>query len=148
MAAQDFEDDTKDGGEVGAGQDVTVVYELVYADGEGSDSDLRYQNGVQTTTEADSDEILALSIRYKKPEGKNSDNEKSVELNYVITPSEGDNSASFTFAAAVVESALIISSSAYKENANLENATSRAQNSAGDDPYKTEFVALLKQLHQ
>lgn len=148
MAAQDFEDDTKDGGEVGAGQDVTVVYELVYADGEGSDSDLRYQNGVQTTTEADSDEILALSIRYKKPEGKNSDNEKSVELNYVITPSEGDNSASFTFAAAVVESALIISSSAYKENANLENATARAQNSAGDDPYKTEFVALLKQLHQ
>ncbi|SEQ41783.1 vWA domain-containing protein [Butyrivibrio sp. TB] len=148
MAAQDFEDDTKDGGEVGAGQDVTVVYELVYADGEGSDSDLRYQNGVQTTTEADSDEILALSIRYKKPEGKNSDNEKSVELNYVITPSEGDNSASFTFAAAVVESSLIISSSAYKENANLENATARAQNSAGDDPYKTEFVALLKQLHQ
>lgn len=148
MAAQDFEDDTKDGGEVGAGQDVTVVYELVYADGEGSDSDLRYQNGVQTTTEADSDEILALSIRYKKPEGKNSDNEKSVELNYAITPSEGDNSASFTFAAAVVESALIISSSAYKENANLENATARAQNSAGDDPYKTEFVALLKQLHQ
>ena len=148
MAAQDFEDDTKDGGEVGAGQDVTVVYELVYADGEGSDSDLRYQNGVQTTTEADSDEILALSIRYKKPEGKNSDNEKSVELNYVITPSEGDNSASFTFAAAVVESALIISSSAYKENANLENATARAERSAGNDPYKTEFVALLKQLHQ
>lgn len=145
MAAEDFEDDTKDGGEVGAGQDVTVVYELVYSNGESS-SDLRYQEGAQTTEIADSDEILALSIRYKKPAAMNSDDEKSVELSFAISNSEGDNTASFTFATAVVESALIISSSSYAENANLENATARAHSSAGDDSYKVEFADLLDKL--
>lgn len=146
MAAQDFEDDTKDGGEVGAGQDVTVVYELVFANGEGASSNLRYQDGAKTTEAADSDELLALSIRYKKPEGKNSSDEKSVELSFAISPSAGDNSASFNFAAAVVESALIISNSSNAENASLENATARAGSSAGSDPYKTEFVTLLQKL--
>lgn len=146
MAAQDFEDDTKDGGEVGAGQDVTVVYELVFANGEGASSNLRYQNGTQTTDAADSDELLALSIRYKKPEGKNSSNEKSVELSFAVSPSAGDNTASFTFAAAVVESSLIISRSSNAENANLEKATARAGSSAGTDPYKKEFVELLNKL--
>lgn len=146
MAAQDFEDDTKDGGEVGQGQDVTVIYELVYADGENKDSDYRYQNGVNTTDAADTDEILALSIRYKKPEDKNSSNEKSVELSYAIEKKDENNSASFNFAAAVAESALVISGSANKEDANLENATSRAAASAGSDPYKIEFADLLTKL--
>lgn len=146
MAAQDFEDDTKDGGEVGAGQDVTVVYELIFANGEGASSNLRYQDGAQTTDAADSSELLALSIRYKKPEGKNSSNEKSVELSFAVSPSEGDNTASFNFAAAVVESSLIISRSSNAENASLENATARAGSSAGTDPYKKEFVELLNKL--
>lgn len=146
MAAQDFTDDTKDGGEVGAGQDVTVIYELVYANGEDSSTDLRYQEDAKTTKEADTDEILALSIRYKEPASQNSDDETSTELNFTVSGTGEENSSSFVFAAAVAESSLILSRSSYSENANLENASVRAASSAGDDPYKTEFVSLLNTL--
>jgi Ca-activated chloride channel family protein len=44
MAAEDFEDDTKDGGETGAGQQVTVLYEVKLADGDSSTSNLKYQD--------------------------------------------------------------------------------------------------------
>ena len=48
MDAEDFEDDTKDGGEVGAGQQVTALYELVMAD---SDFEIRSAQSKYTQTE-------------------------------------------------------------------------------------------------
>ena len=73
MSAEDFADDTKDGGELGAGHQVTALYEIIPAD---SDFEIptvesRYgqTQGGDTPTLTNTDEWLVLNIRYKEPEG-------------------------------------------------------------------------------
>ncbi|MCQ2537927.1 MAG: von Willebrand factor type A domain-containing protein [Lachnospiraceae bacterium] len=142
MAADDFNDDKKDGGEVGAGQQVTVLYELVYADGENSSSGLKYQGDRELTTAADPEEILTLSVRYKQPDGDVSALEEyPVEMTY-DAPSDD-----LMFAAAVVEAALVINNSEYKGTASLEHAKESAKESAGKNDYRTEFCTILNRLN-
>lgn len=64
---EDFEDDTKDAGEVGAGHVVTAFYELIPADSDEEipGSDLKYQ----TTRVKPSDEWMTIKVRYKEPDG-------------------------------------------------------------------------------
>ena len=71
MDAEDFEDDTKDGGEVGAGQQVTALYELVMSD---SDYEIRSAETEEETTRlpAGETDYLTVSIRYKDPDGETS----------------------------------------------------------------------------
>jgi Ca-activated chloride channel family protein len=85
MAAQDFNNDRKDGGEMGAGHTVTVLYEVVPAGVENPDGDqtarpaidpLKYQTPVRPATTsgdaAHSGEWLTVKVRYKAPEGEQS----------------------------------------------------------------------------
>lgn len=65
MEAEDFEDDSKDAGEVGAGHSVTALYEVVWADGTGQENGLRYQEN--TAKEGMEDEFGIVKIRYKEP---------------------------------------------------------------------------------
>ena len=74
MAAEDFSDDTKDGGEVGSGQTVTILYEIVPV---GSDMDVpsvdsRYGSNEESFITG-SDEYCVLNIRYKEPDGNTSE---------------------------------------------------------------------------
>ncbi|MCB1797134.1 MAG: DUF3520 domain-containing protein, partial [Candidatus Competibacteraceae bacterium] len=78
LAAQDFNDDTKDAGEIGAGHTVTALYEIIPA---GADSEvnvppideLKYQQKPAPAAAAtDSGELLTLKIRYKQPDGDTS----------------------------------------------------------------------------
>lgn len=141
MEARDFKDDTKDGGEVGAGAQVTVLYELEMS---GSDAgiDLKYQEQNRTLSDAaDSDELCTVSVRYKKP-----NRDESTEEEYVIKDTGRGSSDNFKFASAVAEAALVIRDSEYKENASLEAAMERAKNSAGGDELKKQFAELLKEL--
>ena len=75
LAAQDFNDDTKDAGEIGAGHTVTALYEIVPA-GEKvpgvAVDELKYQTLAQPTAAAASDELLTLKLRYKQPDGETS----------------------------------------------------------------------------
>ncbi len=74
MAAEDFSDDTKDGGEVGSGQTVTILYEIVPV-GSGMDVpsvDSRYGNNEESFITG-SDEYCVLNIRYKEPDGNTSE---------------------------------------------------------------------------
>lgn len=66
MGSEDFENDSKDGGEVGAGQSVTVLYEIIPAN-TGTKSDLKYQKPTG------SDEWCTINISYKKPHGSSSE---------------------------------------------------------------------------
>ena len=72
LRAEDFNDDTKDAGEIGAGHTVTALYEIVPA---GVDIDLpdvepsKYQTPADTTSAADSGELLTVRLRYKEPDG-------------------------------------------------------------------------------
>jgi Ca-activated chloride channel family protein len=73
LAHADFNDDTKDAGEIGAGHNVTAIYEIVPA-GSGKAptkkvDDLKYQGGGSLSAAADSGELMTLKVRYKEPEG-------------------------------------------------------------------------------
>ena len=142
MSADDFEDDTKDGGEVGAGQADTVLYEIVpFSDGGKNEGALRYQD-MKLSDRAKSGEIGTLAIRYKEPDG-----EKSV-LEEV--PMDADESSlseeDFRFAAAVVMASLVVNQSAGKAEATLDRAIELAQANAGTNTYRQGFVKLLQEL--
>ncbi len=77
LAKEDFNDDKKDAGEIGAGHAVTALYEIVPAGVEADASrpkvdDLKYQNELKPTEAADSDEMMTLKLRYKQPDGDTS----------------------------------------------------------------------------
>ena len=98
VADDDFLNDAVDGGEVGAGAQVTILYELVPADGENTSSDLKYQGSRSLTRAAESDDLLTLSVNYKDPEDESSQTEeyvvkendlgRSVDMNLAISLAE------------------------------------------------------------
>lgn len=68
---EDFEDDTKDAGDIGSGQQVTVLYEIV--PNNGNEKSLKYQdNESKAETNELSGEMLTVSVRYKDPEASES----------------------------------------------------------------------------
>jgi Ca-activated chloride channel family protein len=75
MAARDFDDDTKDAGEIGAGHQVTALYELVPADAPAAEDGvpLKYTTPAEPETNpANTSELLTLKLRYKEPDGAQS----------------------------------------------------------------------------
>ena len=99
---QDFEDDTKDAGDVGAGQQVTALYELILNDNNTQSDDsrhtLKYQEDVDypSPEKAENDldkELLTVSVRYKEPDENESKLiDKAVKLaSYVSGDNMSDN---------------------------------------------------------
>lgn len=77
LADEDFNNDTKDAGEMGAGHTVTAFYEVipvgVKSDFTGKVDDLKYQKKQKTATSVnDSNELLTVKLRYKTPDGNTS----------------------------------------------------------------------------
>ncbi|KRD43918.1 hypothetical protein ASE38_06940 [Cellulomonas sp. Root930] len=135
---EEFDDDTKDAGDVGAGHAVTAFYELVPARGEQLDDDLDYQD----TEAGSSSDFLTVHVRYKSPGAAT-----STEVVFPAGASAYDASptADFRFASAVVEFGLAVTGSRYADDANPTRARERAQAALGDDPYglRSEFVTLI-----
>jgi len=146
MAAEDFEDDSKDGGETGAGQTVTVLYELVCNEGSSAESDLKYQADRELTDAAVSGEVLTLSVRYKEPDG-----DTSVEENFVVTDGESELvcnkiSADYALAAGVAELAMILNDSQYIGSADLDSAYNLVMQGSNDNKYREELAEMIKSL--
>ena len=137
---RDFEDDTKDAGEVGAGATVTVMYELVPAGADGAESNLRYQQS-QLTEAGEGDEWLTLSTRYKQPCGSDSVLETRAvgEADMTDAPS-GD----FLFASAVAEFGMILNGSEFKGDADYASVLDLLKQAPLSDDYREEFFALVK----
>ena len=140
MAATDFADDTKDGGELGSGHTVVALYEIIPADSEAA-VNLRYQ-GSDTKVDPASD-YGTLALRYKEP-----DEDKSKLEEYIIgsklytdKPSE-----SFRFAGAVVEFAMILEDSDHKGTATLDGILETLKEIDDTDDYKDEFRYLVKKI--
>lgn len=143
----DFNDDTKDAGEMGSGHNVTALYELVPA---GSDEyipgfdPLKYQKNEQDRIISDpADEYLTIKVRYKKPDGDTSILfEKPVKgkINDMAEASEN-----IQFAAAVAEFGMILRNSEFKGNATLEGAARLAKSGMGEDEdrYRSELIRLI-----
>lgn len=148
MAAEDFNDDTKDGGEMGAGHTVTAIYELALSDSDMdiSEVDLKYQNTkkddlIYEENGEYKDEIFTLSIRYKEPE-----QDESSLLTYVCDKNaySGNGSDNFRWAAAVAGFGLVLKDSEYKGSCD----TALVLELAGScdyqkDEYKKEFIDLV-----
>lgn len=135
---EEFADDTKDAGDVGAGHSVTAFYELV-PPGEGdAATDLTYQD-VRTGTSTD---FFTVHVRYKQPGG--------AESTEVVVPVGADAwtdspSSDFRFASAVAEFGLAVTRSEHAADADPRRARSRAAAALGEDPYglRAEFVDLV-----
>jgi Ca-activated chloride channel family protein len=145
MAHQDFNDDTKDAGEVGAGHHVTALYELVPPGEEaglpGVDP-LKYQKRGQSS--GSSNESLTVKLRYKEPEG---DKSKLIEIGVADKgQSFADSSPDLKFATAVAGFGMLLRDSAYKGSLTYSGVLEIAEPMLGDDPsgYRKEFIAAVR----
>ncbi|MBS2027511.1 MAG: VWA domain-containing protein [Deltaproteobacteria bacterium] len=139
LRARDFNDDTKDAGELGAGHTVTALYEVVPT---GTSAELPPVDALryQKSNVVRSDELMTLKLRYKQPEGATSE-----LLAYAVHDDGGDHpSADARFAAAVAEWGLLLRDSPNKGAATMADVIDRASATAGNDTYRQEFVELVK----
>ena len=137
MNVEDFVDDKKDAGELGAGHTVTAIYEIV--PGKSAQADLKYQN--QSTN--NSNEMATVKLRYKKPSGTKS---KLVELS--VNNSQHDFSETseiFRFSAAVAGFSLILRESKYINGYTHEQVLNLAKSALNlEDMQKIGFLDLVK----
>lgn len=144
---EDFNDDRKDAGEMGAGHTVTALYELIPAGCEenaGSVDPLRYQTNSSPVKPNTNAELLTVKLRYKQPDGltsilyENPVKGKSIEFSAT--------SEEFRFSAAVAEFGMLLRDSEFKAGATIEQVIQIAQSSRGTDEegYRAEFIKLVK----
>ena len=146
MAAEDFANDEKDGGEIGSGHRMTALYEIVPADSDFdfSEAGSRYQSA--QTADADA-EWLTVAIRAKEPEGTES---KLYEYPVGAEAVSETMSENLRFAAGVAEAGMILRENEWKGTADWAQALElvRGCESVTGDAYKEEFVYLLTLLER
>jgi Ca-activated chloride channel family protein len=148
MAKEDFNNDAKMAGVIGAGHTVTAFYELELAGTETSAAKpgvdpLRYQQPPQASASADSRELATVKIRSKEPE-----KEESVLTEYVVNDNAGrfaSASGDFKFASAVAAFGMMLRDSPHKGNADFERILEWAKSGKGEDRYghREEFIRLV-----
>jgi Ca-activated chloride channel family protein len=143
LAKEDFDDDKKDAGELGAGHTVTALYELVPAGSDGqvpAAGELKYQK----SRLVQSDELMTVKLRYKKPDSDTS--------RLIVQSMQADSfqpaysSENIRFASAVAEFGLLLRNSQYKGSASYDAVIRRAKLSRGrdDEGYRAEFIRLVE----
>jgi Ca-activated chloride channel homolog len=148
---QDFNDDKKDAGDIGAGHSVTALYEIIPT---GIKSDvklpevdpLRYQHSGETASNTAGNELMQVKLRYKLPQDSTSQ---------LITQTIPDDdlkadqipSTNLRFAAAVATFGMVLRDSEYKGNANYDLVMKLATQAMGEDQegYRGEFIRLVEQ---
>ncbi len=147
LAAQDFADDAKDAGEVGAGHHVTALYECVPAGKEKAVVDAGKDDEefeFQTVTPKNLPETVIIKVRYKLP-----DEETSRPFKVGVEDKGLDFSRSsddFKFAASVAGFGMLLRHSPYKGSLTYGGVLEIAGSALADDPsgYRKEFVGLVK----
>lgn len=155
LAPEDFNNDKKDAGELGAGHSVTALYEIVPTGvvwSSGVDP-LRYQTVRNVSAvmpphpdlkKEHDDEILTVKFRYKQPKGTTSNLiVKHLRGHAGISQRPSDN---FKFSAAVAQFGMLLSRSEHRGSASWEEVISLAKSSLGRDEegYRHEFVRLAE----
>lgn len=146
LAKEDFADDKKDAGELGAGHTVTALYEIETARDEHSskETELRYVDVGIKPDAFTREEILTVRLRYKAPDG---DESKLVERTALDRGASFANaSVDFRFATAVAELGMILRDSKFKGTASYDDVIETAESALGMDPngYRAEFVELAE----
>ncbi|MCV2231903.1 VWA domain-containing protein [Paracholeplasma manati] len=140
----DFQNDFKDAGDMGAGHVVIAFYEIIHADSDETIPSLTFDpvEVLKYTGENHLDELLTLSIRYKEPTDDTSMLIEKIILGSTYTDTY---STEFGFASAVVEFGLLLRNSIYKSNASYTAVIERATLALDFDPhdYRSEFIELV-----
>lgn len=156
LAKEDFNDDRKDAGEIGAGHSVTALYEIVPTNLKPGESPvlavdpLKYQPEqlasppkLNTYPKADL-EALTVKLRYKEPEGVTS---KLLQISVKDEDRPSDKaSAEFKFSAAVAGFGLMLRNSSYKGELTWNQVRQLAREGKGKDGlgYRGEFLQLIE----
>ena len=142
---EDFNDDTKDAGEIGVGHTVTALYEIVPVGADssaGSIDPLKYQSARPTDYYSRSNEWMTVKIRYKQPDG-----DVSSKIEVPVTYKSGAAlSADFRFVSAVAMFAQLLRGSDFSGSATYDQVIAEARLGLGDDTngYRREFVRLAE----
>jgi len=145
MAHEDFDDDAKDAGDIGAGHSVTALYEIVPkgARTPGTPrSSLKYQAEPRIAPAARGDELLTVAVRFKKP-----DADESRRVTATVLKTSGPMTANLGFASAVAEFGMLLRGSPHAGRASYGAVIDRARRYAGADRhgYRAEFIRLAEQ---
>jgi autotransporter-associated beta strand protein len=158
MAKQDFNNDKKDAGEIGAGHTITALYEIVpaslkYPDGKALVDDLKYapkpaEPAAETAPSsnknpASSNELMTVRLRYKAPDG-----DKSQLMEQPVTdPGKklSDAPKDFKFAVSVAGFGMLLRDSQQRGDLSWDLVRNLAQQGKGEDPngYRGEFLQLI-----
>jgi Ca-activated chloride channel family protein len=143
---RDFDDDTKDAGELGAGHSVTALYEVSLADraDDRGGRPLKYSDVTVRDGSRRSAELLTVSFRYKQPAES-----ESRLLSVAVKDRDtrfANASDDFRFSAAVAQFGMILRDSPQKGDATMADVVATARAARGEDPhgYRAEFVTLAE----
>ncbi len=166
LAAEDFNDDQKDAGEIGAGHTVTALYEILSPEQAAQSLDvdpLKYSASVRSGTAktrqqgwatvlsrgepsapSGGGELATLKLRFKAPQGSRSSKREYVVENRVRVP--GQTSDVFRFSAAVASYGMILRQSQYRGETSFEMVHHLAQGALGRDQFgrRREFLQLIR----
>ena len=144
---EDFNNDAKDAGDMGAGHTVTAFYEVIPAGVKneyvGKVDDLKYQKKEKMTLKpTGSDELLTVKLRYKAPD---KDVSRKMELPFV--DNKGDSvSSDFHFASAVAMFGQLLRDSDFKGTTDYDKVIKLAKQGLNNDErgYRREFIRLVE----
>jgi Ca-activated chloride channel family protein len=144
---EDFNDDKKDAGDIGAGHSVTALYEIVPAgvDVPGAKVDaLKYQTKPSPSGASASSELMTVKIRYKAPDG-----DRSKLLSQTVTTATRDlakTSVDFRWAAAVAGFGMLLRESPERGTVSWNDVATLAAGATGTDAegYRKEFLKMVK----
>ncbi len=158
MATEDFRDDTKDAGEIGAGHGVTALYEIVpiatAAQSPVGPEPLKYQPQSPVAAKPEpapadggpiSSELLTVKLRWKAPHG---DTSTLREFPLEDSGATFENaSTNLRFAAAVAQFGMLLRGSEHRGQATLAHVTATAAGALGTDPggLRAEFLDLVRE---
>jgi Ca-activated chloride channel homolog len=145
---EDFNNDSKDAGELGSGHTVTAIYEIIPVGVKNefpeSVDPLKYQKKMKPVYSIAGNEIMNIKFRYKTPDG---DKSKLIEHALIYQPQTvSETSVNFRFVSAVAQFGMLLRNSAFKQQSSFDKTYIMAKNSLGKDSegYRSEFLQLIR----
>jgi Ca-activated chloride channel family protein len=147
LKSEDFNNDKKDAGEIGSGHAVTALYEIIPVGVESEFfkiDELKYQTTKINPSAKESEELMTIKFRYKKPD---EDVSKLIvhPLTDGNTPLE-NTSENFRWSATVAGFGMLLRESEYVKNFSYDQVIEMAQGAKGKDEegYRIEFINMAK----
>ncbi|EOC2694279.1 von Willebrand factor type A domain-containing protein [Escherichia coli] len=140
LRAEDFNNDNVDAGDIGAGKHITLLFELTLKGQKASSDKLRYAPDNKSAKSDKTKELAWLKIRWKSPQGKESQLVEFPLAFAIKAPSED-----MRFRAAVAAYGQKLRGSEYLNNTSWQQIKQWAQKAKGEDPqgYRAEFIRLI-----